>query len=51
MKLNLLKLLDILNFLNEHTIFTILISCIIFLPFTIFIMDGFKFSENSLIKR
>src|ERR1700761_5526220 len=51
MKINLFKLLEIFNFLNEHEIFTTIMSCIISLPITIYILDGFKYSENSLIHR
>lgn len=50
MKLNLIKLLAILEFLNEHYIFTTIFAFIIILPFTFFIFDGFKFSENKLMK-
>ena len=49
MKLNLEKLLLILNLLNEHYLFTTLLAFIIFLPFSIFTMDGFKFSKNRII--
>jgi hypothetical protein len=49
MKLNLEKLLLILNFLNDHYWFTTLLAFIIFLPFSIFIMDGFGFSKNRII--
>ena len=49
MKINLLKLLAIIEFLNEHYLFTTLFACIIILPFTFFIFDGFKFSENKLM--
>lgn len=49
MKLNLEKLLLILNFLNEHYLFTTLLGFIIFLPFSIFILDGFRFSKNRII--
>jgi hypothetical protein len=49
MKINLFKLLVIFDFLNEHYIFTTIFACIIFLPFTYFIFDGFKFSDNKLM--
>lgn len=50
MKINLLKLLTILDYLNEHYLFTTLFSCIIFLPFTFLIFDGFSFSDNKFMK-
>jgi hypothetical protein len=49
MKINLFKLLGIFEFLNEHYIFTTIFACIIILPFTFFIFDGFKFSDNKLM--
>lgn len=42
-------LFQLIFFFNNHTILTILISFLIFLPICIFILDGFKFSVNNWI--
>lgn len=51
MNIQLIILLEILYFFNEHAIFTTMMSRIIFLPLAIFNLDGFKYSENRLIHR
>lgn len=49
MKCNLEKLLLIMTFLNDHSLFTTFAGFIISLPFAIFTIDGFVFSKNRFI--